>query len=332
MQVKEAVAACLTQADGQFCSGAVLAKKLGVSRNAVWKAVQALQNEGFPIEARKKTGYRITQEADLLTADSVRPYLHTRVLGHPLYVHPELDSTNARCRDLARRGAAHGTVVAANSQTAGRGRQGRLFCSPPGSGLYFSVLLKQAVALQEAPMLTACAAVAAARAIDALYSTHTHIKWVNDLYLDGKKCCGILTEGEVSLESGKLECAIIGIGINVRNTQSCLPPELHPIVTSLEEAIPGCQVRRSELLAAVLYELEVLLPELSFRRFLPEYRDRSCLIGKTAEITMENGARKKVAVVEIADDCGLVVRDSYGNVETLHAGEVHIGSGNLSDS
>ena len=98
MQVKEAVAACLTQADGQFCSGAVLAKKLGVSRNAVWKAVQALQNEGFPIEARKKTGYRITQEADLLTADSVRPYLHTRVLGHPLYVHPELDSTNARCR------------------------------------------------------------------------------------------------------------------------------------------------------------------------------------------------------------------------------------------
>lgn len=136
----------------------------------------------------------------------------------------------------------------------------------------------------------------------------------------------------MSLESGKLECAIIGIGINVRNTQSSLPPELHPIVTSLEEAIPGCQVRRSELLAAVLYELEILLPELSFRRFLPEYRDRSCLIGKTAEITMENGARKKVAVVEIADDCGLVVRDSYGNVETLHAGEVHIGSGNLSDS
>lgn len=229
MQVKEAVAACLTQADGQFCSGAVLAKKLGVSRNAVWKAVQALQNEGFPIEARKKTGYRITQEADLLTADSVRPYLHTRVLGHPLYVHPELDSTNARCRDLARRGAAHGTVVAANSQTAGRGRQGRLFCSPPGSGLYFSVLLKQAVALQEAPMLTACAAVAAARAIDALYSTHTQIKWVNDLYLDGKKCCGILTEGEVSLESGKLECAIIGIGINVRNTQSSLPRSCTPL-------------------------------------------------------------------------------------------------------
>lgn len=97
----------------------------------------------------------------------------------------------------------------------------------------------------------------------------------------------------MSLESGKLECAIIGIGINVRNTQSSLPPELHPIVTSLEEAIPGCQVRRSELLAAVLYELEVLLPELSFRRFLPEYRDRSCLIGKTAEITMENGARKR---------------------------------------
>lgn len=324
MSVKESVAACLAEAEGQYLSGEAMAKKLGVSRNAVWKAVRTLQEEGFPIESKKKTGYRITQDADLLTEDTIQPFLHSRVLGHPLLVFPELDSTNNYCKKLIRQGAAHGTVVTANCQTAGKGRQGRTFCSPAGSGLYFSVLLSQAIALQDAPLLTACAAVAAARAIDALYGTHIQIKWVNDLYLDGKKCCGILTEGDISLESGKLEHAVVGIGINIRNTRSALPAELRNKVTSLEEAVPGCHVRRAELLAAILYELEHALRDLSTKRFLGEYRGRSCLLGKTAEFVMDDSTRKKVSVLEIADDCGLVVQDSFGNVETLHAGEVHI--------
>ena len=218
MRVKDAVATCLTEAAGQYLSGETLAQKLGVSRNAVWKAVRLLQEEGFPIEAKKKTGYRLAQGIDLLTEETVRPYLHSRILGHPLYVYPELPSTNNTCKALVRDGAKHGTVVAANCQTAGKGRQGRTFVSPAGSGLYFSMILSKAVSLQDAPLLTACAAVAAARAIDALYSTQVQIKWVNDLYLHGKKFCGILTEGGVSLESGKLEHAIIGIGINIRNT------------------------------------------------------------------------------------------------------------------
>ena len=319
-------------------------------------------DEGFPIEAKKKTGYRLAQGVDLLTEESVRPYLHSRILGHPLYVYSELGSTNNTCKTLVRDHARHGTVVAANCQTAGKGRQGRTFVSPAGSGLYFSMILSEAVSLQDAPLLTACAAVAAARAIDALYGTQMQIKWVNDLYLDGKKCCGILTEGGVSLESGKLEHAIIGIGINVRNTSIAmpeellaknqersvfyqvdlqeaaeafakggiaLPEELRHTVTSLEEARPDIHVCRAQLLATVLYEMEQVLRELPQRRFLAEYRSRSCLIGKTVELTKDDGTVKKVAVLEIADDCGLVVRDSFGNVETLHAGEVHIGAKGL---
>lgn len=256
MRVKDAVAACLTEASGQYLSGETLAQKLGVSRNAVWKAVRLLQDEGFPIEAKKKTGYRLAQGVDLLTEESVRPYLHSRILGHPLYVYSELGSTNNTCKTLVRDHARHGTVVAANCQTAGKGRQGRTFVSPAGSGLYFSMILSEAVSLQDAPLLTACAAVAAARAIDALYGTQMQIKWVNDLYLDGKKCCGILTEGGVSLESGKLEHAIIGIGINVRNTSIAMPEELRHTVTSLEEARPDIHVCRAQLLATVLYEME----------------------------------------------------------------------------
>lgn len=326
MQVKKAVADCLVQAEGQFVSGVTLAEKLGVTRNAVWKAVQALQKEGYPIETQKKSGYRLRQELDFLTKAGVERLLRTQTIGRTLEVLPEVDSTNARCRELGRQGAPHGTVVAANCQTAGKGRQGRTFCSPPGTGLYFTVLIRQTMPLQDAAVLTACAAVATARVIDALCGTWTQIKWVNDLYLDGKKCCGILTEGEVSLESGMLESAVIGIGVNVRETQKSLPPELQESVTSLEEAVSGCRIQRARLLAEILYELETMLPTLSQRRFLEEYRNRSCLIGKTVEVFFDNGNRKKAAVVEIADDCGLVIRDRFGNVETLHSGEVHIGT------
>ena len=323
MGIKEAVADCLTEMPGQFCSGEALAQKLGVSRNAVWKAIRQLQEEGFPITSKKKNGYCLSADADILTEQEIRRFSRSKVLGNRFYVLPQVDSTNQYCRQLAREGAVHGTVVTANQQTAGKGRQGRSFCSPPGTGLYFSVLLAQDLLLQDAPMLTACAAVAASRAIDGLYGTRMQIKWVNDLFLQGKKCCGILTEGAVSLESGKLEHAVVGIGINLRNTES-FPEELRCKVTPLEEAVPGCHVRRAELLAAILWELEQVLRELPERRFLPEYRNRSCLLGKTAMIQQSDGTQKKVAVLEIAEDCGLVVRDSFGNMETLHSGDVHI--------
>ncbi len=324
MGVKESVAALLQEASGRYISGQTLAKKLQVSRNAVWKAIQALQEEGVPITSRQKSGYRMDAEADLLTKSQIKAFLRGVSLGNPLYVLPETDSTNSYCRRLLRENAPHGTLVVANCQTAGRGRQGRSFCSPAGSGLYFSVIISQKLSLQEAPLLTACTAVAACRAIDRLCGTQMQIKWVNDLFLNGKKCCGILTEGEVSLESGCLEHAVIGIGINIRNTASSLPEELHDKVTSLEESVPGCHICRAELTAAIVTELEQALEGLSDRRFLPEYRSRSYLTGKTAELLLDDGTRKKVAVVEIADDCGLVVRDSFGNVETLHSGEVHV--------
>lgn len=326
MHVKETVAACLSEAEGQFLSGETLAQKLHVSRNAIWKAVKALQEEGFPIETRKKMGYRMVRHADLLSEETIAPYLQSRILGHPLRVVTSVDSTNRLLQQMLREGATHGTVVVANAQTAGRGRQGRTFYSPAGTGLYFSVLVSQSISLQDAPLVTACTAVATARAIDKLYQTHTQIKWVNDLYLDGKKCCGILTEGSVSLESGKMESVIIGIGINIRSTGTALPEQLHNKATSLEEAIPGCHVERARLLTAVLWELEQALHDLPSRRFLGEYRSRSCLIGKTVTFITNDGTEKKVAVLDIADDCGLMVRDTFGKIETLRSGEVHIGT------
>lgn len=328
MDTKAQLIACLTQMQGQFVSGETLAQTLQVSRNTVWKMIKALQAAGYPIEARKRVGYRMESDADVLTESTICPYLQSRVLGQKLKVFDTLASTNSYCREQLRTGeAVHGMVVAANTQTAGRGRQGRSFYSPPGSGLYFSLVLRQAIEIDDGALLTACAAVAVARAIDALCHTYTQIKWVNDLYLDGRKCCGILTEGSVSLESGKIDSAVLGIGINIRCTQTALPESLRDTVTSLEEAVPGCRVCRAQLLAAVLWELEQCISRLSERQFLPEYRHRCFLIGETVTYRADDGTEKKVAVLDIDNRCGLMVRDAFGQVQTLRAGEIHIGAG-----
>lgn len=325
MRIRDAVAQALENAQGEYRSGEALARELGVSRSGVWKAIRELERDGFVIEARKTLGYHLAHEADLLTEVEIRSQLRSAVLGQSLYVLPKIPSTNDECRRLLQEERApHGTVVVANEQTAGRGQHGCRFCSPPGTGLYFSVLLTQVIAIQDAPLLTACAAVAVARAIDVVCAAHVQIKWVNDLLLDQKKCCGILTEGGVSLESGMLEYAIVGIGINIRRSATMLPGKLCDTATSLEESCPECVVKRAELLAAVLYYLEQLLPELPQRCFLQEYRDRSCLIGNMVEIAMQSGEMKKAVVLDITDDCGLMIRDARGNEETLYSASASI--------
>ncbi len=319
MRVREAVSEILTKNVGEFFSGGQIAEMLGVSRNAVWKAIGELRENGYPIESRKHFGYRLVQNADLLTADTVREQLNCQTLGHNLYVFPSLSSTNDYCHDLYQSGAPHGTVVVANQQTAGRGQRGRPFESPAGSGIYFSFLLRHPIALEDAPLLTACTAVAAARAIDMLYDTHTQIKWVNDLILDGHKFGGILTEGGVSLETGTLDFVIIGIGINVRYTAENISDPLRERVTSIEESNPACHVHRAELLAAILYHFERLLPNMQTRHFLTEYRERSNLIGNDVALTDHRGHTRYGTVLDITDDCSLRVRNDKGKVETLHS-------------
>lgn len=131
MRVKDAVATCLTEAAGQYLSGETLAQKLGVSRNAVWKAVRLLQEEGFPIEAKKKTGYRLAQGIDLLTEETVRPYLHSRILGHPLYVYPELPSTNNTCKALVRDGQSTAQWLPPTARLPEKADRAALLCPLP---------------------------------------------------------------------------------------------------------------------------------------------------------------------------------------------------------
>lgn len=209
---KDRVLALLLAQGEEFLSGQEMSRRLGVSRAAVWKAVQALQEEGFQVESRTNRGYRIVGKPDALSESALRAQLPAGD-GRKLVVLREVDSTNLEARRLALEGAPHRTAVVALSQTAGRGRRERSFFSPPGS-LYLSLLLRPEQSPQELMVLTAFTAVAVRRAILAVTGLGVQIKWTNDLVLSGKKLCGIGTEVSLEGETGRVQYAVVGIGIN----------------------------------------------------------------------------------------------------------------------
>ena len=213
---KQALLQALSGAEGRYISGEQLAQTLGVSRAAIHKAAAALTAQGYTLEAAPRRGYRLLG-GDPFCADAVGEY------PAPVYVHERLDSSNQTAKRLALAGAPHGTLVLAGQQSAGRGRMGRRFESPAGKGIYLSLVLRVPVPASEALGVTVGAAVAVARAVQKLCGIELGIKWVNDLYYQGKKVCGILTEAGTSVESGLLEWLVVGIGLNLTTTPADWP-------------------------------------------------------------------------------------------------------------
>ena len=210
MQVKDRVLAALEASRGTYLSGQALAQQLQVSRNAVWKAISQLRESGYPIQAVSHRGYCLDVDSPLLSPQSIAR--HLTVPGLQVEVAQTVSSTNTLLRQRAEEGAQEGLVLAAVEQTAGKGRQGHSFFSPPDTGLYLSLLLRPKLSAQDALLLTTCAAAAVALAIEACAGVEAQIKWVNDVFCRGKKVCGILTEAALDLESGGLQYAIVGMG------------------------------------------------------------------------------------------------------------------------
>ena len=230
MTTKDAILDLLWQNTDTYVSGAALAKTLGVSRTAVWKAIEQLREDGYSIDSVTNKGHRLSSESDVLSESGVRKYLGAK--GLKLLVYPSISSTNTVLKSLAEEGAEEGLCLIAGEQTAGRGRRGRSFFSPPNSGIYMSVLLRPALQAVDATSITACAAVAVAEAIESLAPVNAEIKWVNDIYVEGKKVCGILTEASLDCENGQVNYLIVGIGINTRVPDSDFPEELKSIAGS----------------------------------------------------------------------------------------------------
>ncbi len=317
MTTKDIILQSLDRADGKFVSGEALSLEAGVSRTAVWNAVKALKKDGLQIEAVQNRGYCLRREA-LSVADIER---YTR-RNFDIRVYNSVSSTIDVCKALAADGAAEGTVVVARTQTVGRGRFGRAYFSPKGDGVYFSFVLRPHG--EATSMLTVIAAVAVAEGIERIGGKPTQIKWVNDVYVDGKKCCGILSEAAVSLEGGGIDYAVVGIGINVTTPKDGYPPELKDIACA---ACDGVENAPSKLIAAVLDGYMDMYYDFDREDVVRRYRAKCFLTGREVAVLRGDSARPAV-VLGIDDDCRLMVKYADdGKEDALSSGEVSLGLG-----
>lgn len=322
MNVKDNVLKMLAESGGAFFSGAALAKAVGVSRNAVWKAVKSLEAEGYSIESVTGRGYRLSDSNNRYDERLIGRFLNTRYMGRKLVLLETTTSTNDYAKELAAHGAENGTAVIADSQSSGKGRPGRSFSSPKGCGLYMSVIIRPKIEISDAQLITSCTAVASAEAVESICGHETGIKWVNDLYMNGRKICGILTEASLSLETTSLDYAVIGIGINVRSVKELFTDELLKTVTSIEDET-GVKADRNQLCAEVMNKLEEHLERIAERDFIPEYRRREILTGNMISANIK-GETQIGKAVGIDDNANLLIQLSNGEIHAVNCGEANL--------
>lgn len=318
MSTREKILDMLKRAETAI-SGESIAEQIGVSRNAVWKAIEQLRNDGYEIEAVTNRGYRLKASPDLLSREEIQRWLTDGALGKNLEIHECIDSTNTRAKKLASEGAPHGYLVLADSQSGGRGRFGRNFFSPEHSGIYMSLILRPEMPADRAVMITSMAAVAVARAIERLAPLDVKIKWVNDLYINDRKACGILSEASINFESGQLEYAVLGIGVNVKKID--FPEELQDIATSIGNEWEGF-VSRNRLIAEICNEIERLYDQLETAEFMTENRSRSNVIGR--EVLVLRGSERFKALAMDIDEQGCLVIQTETGVQHVGSGEISL--------
>jgi BirA family biotin operon repressor/biotin-[acetyl-CoA-carboxylase] ligase len=313
-----------------FVSGSEIAEALSISRNAVWKHIETLKAGGYRIESLHSRGYRLLSAPDRLTEEELAAHLGTSWLGRSLACHEVTGSTNSDAAELGRGGAPEGAVVVADAQTAGRGRLGRSWVSEPGLNLYLSVLLRPEILPFEAPQLSLVAGVAVAAALESL-GARPRIKWPNDVLLDGRKVCGILTE--IEAEADRVSFVVVGLGVNLNSRLHDFPEELHDKATSLRIE-SGETVERAPVAARVLGELERfydLFRGGGFGAVAPEWERRTALVGR--ELTVSGAGEVVSGTYAGVDTDGALLLDAPGSsggpggVRRVLAGDVTVVGG-----
>ena len=307
----------LLRASEQFLSGEELSRKLGVTRTAIWKKIEQLRTEGYEIESITRKGYRLRKAPDILTETEIRIHLTPGTFGASLTALQTVDSTNNEARRLAEKGAPHGSVVVSEEQTGGKGRLGRQWVSPPGSGIWFSVLLRPQALPEEITGITLLSAVAVCRAIRKKTGLDAKIKWPNDVVIGTKKVCGILTE--LSAEWERVHYLIVGIGVNVN--QSAFPPELSERATSLSLETDRPVVERAVLLCTILEEFERLYKQYGVSSFPEEYRANCITVGRAVSLARA-GKNIKGFASGVRDDGALLIQTENEGTIAATSGEV----------
>ena len=303
--------------DGDTLSGEAMARDLGVTRAAVFKHIEQLRALGFEIESQARQGYRLVSCPDSLLAPVIAHGLDTRWAGRQIVHYPQTDSTNRRARLLAQEGAAHGTLVVADSQSAGRGRRGRSWISPAGEGIFMSLLLRPDVHPSQVAKLSLLTALAVAKAIERETGLDARIKWPNDIVIAGRKVCGLLLE--MTADESAVHDVVAGVGINVH--QKTFDPEIENTASSLD-LLAGRTLSRAALVRAFLDEFEAA-SALSPQAMMEAYCARSATLGQRVQVIALTGTFTGEAV-GVTDSGTLLVREDEGAVREVLAADVSV--------
>ncbi len=311
----------LLKAAPDYVSGQELCETFGVSRTAVWKVIRQLQEDGYEIEAKRNRGYRLGDSGDVFTGAELRSLLNTRWVGHNLVFLEQVDSTNEEAKRQAEKGAPDGTLVAAAEQSAGKGRRGRTWISEKGTGVWMSLLLRPDFPPECASMLTLVAAMAVEKGISRVTGVDGQIKWPNDVVIEGKKVCGILTEMSTEMEC--IHYVVVGIGINVGTEE--FPEEIRDLATSLYLSTKK-KVKRAVLAAAVAeaweFYYEQFLKSGDLRFLMEEYNERLVNRGREVKVLALDGGY--MGISQGINEKGELLVETGGMVRTVISGEVSV--------
>ena len=298
-------------------SGQEIGDLLGIGRNSVWKAINQLKSMGYKIDA-SPSGYLLNKD-DTFDAHSISKNLKRE---HKLYIYKEETSSNDVAKTLCRQGEGEGSVVIVEHQTSGRGRMGRSFISRSENGLYMSIILRPSIRATESVNITVAGAVAVLEAIEEVSGVSCQIKWVNDIYIGEKKCCGILTEASMDFESGCLQYAVIGIGVNLCPPKGGFDNEIKEIACGVyENECPGGF--KANLCATIINKFFDHYENLSQKKYIDIYRQKSNIIGKAVDIYVEDNVITGV-VTDIDENANLIVEDVSGKAHTFNSGEARV--------
>lgn len=321
MDNKDEILRILRESDG-FVSGQELSERIGVSRTAVWKNIRSLGEEGYGIEAVNRKGYRLINVPDSIAPMEVGSLLTTERMGREILYFSRIDSTNQYAKKIAEEGADDGTLVIADEQTAGKGRSGRSWVTPPGAAVSFTLVLRPKLPPENISMVTLVMGLAVANALRKLYGLNAGIKWPNDVVVSGRKICGILTE--MSAEIREVHYIVIGTGINVNIAH--FPEEIRKTATSLSLEL-GRDVNRAELIAEIMKEFEHLYGLFEERGSLKDLREKynSICVNREQDVRVLDPKGERIGRSHGINDEGiLIVELEDGSILEVSSGEVSV--------
>jgi BirA family biotin operon repressor/biotin-[acetyl-CoA-carboxylase] ligase len=318
MKSKEQILELLIENKGNYISGEKIAHQLNISRTAVWKTIKEIKNDGHNIKSISKKGYCYIASNDILCSYEIKKNLHKN--DYNIIVYKTIKSTNQAAKELAQNKNYNNTIIISEEQTEGKGRLGRSFYSPANTGIYMSILMRPKLDINKGLKITSCGALAVCKAIESLTNIKPKIKWVNDIFINEKKVCGILTESSIDFESGAIDYVIIGIGINFSTIN--FPDNISNIACSLFSD-NHFKFSRNILISEIINQFFLLINNIDDKNIIADYKMRSNVLGKEIKIINQNGNFFATAI-DIDENGCLIIEKTDKTTSKLNTGEISI--------